>query len=97
MLIGPHIPEAPLVIDQRIGRRGEPFVILSILGWVLGGPFRGNVVMNFQVNCMTSTRGIESMLNRMHNQEFKELGCVDAVSKDENLSLINKATCLVLS
>ena len=71
MLIGSDIPEAHWVIDQPIGRRGEPFATLSILGWVLRGPFRGNVDMNFQVNCMTATQSIESMLNRMYNQEFE--------------------------
>ena len=83
MLIASDILEAHWVIDQRIRRRGEPFATLSILGWVLRGPFRGNVGMNFQVNCMTTTHSKESMLSRIYNQEFEELRCTDLVSQDD--------------
>ena len=56
VLICSDNPEAHWVIDQRIGRRWEPFATLSSLSWVLRGPFRGNVYMNSQVNCMTATQ-----------------------------------------
>ena len=83
MHISSDIPETHWVIDQRIGKKREPFATLSILGWVLRGPFRENVNMNFQVNCMTTTQSIESMLNRMYNQEFEEFRCTDPVSQDD--------------
>ena len=47
MLISSDIPKAHWVIDQQAGRRGEPFATLSTLVWVLRGPFKGNVDMNF--------------------------------------------------
>ena len=62
LLIGTDIAKAHWVVDQRIGWRGEPFATLFILGWVRRGPFGGNVDMNFQVNCMTATQSMESML-----------------------------------
>ena len=83
MLIGSDIPEAHWVVKQRLGWRGEPFATLSILGWVLREPFRGNVDMNFQVNCMMVTHSTESMLNRGYNQEFEEFRCTDVVSHDD--------------
>ena len=93
MLIGSDIPAAHCVIDQRIGRRREPFAPASILGWVLRGPFRGNVDMNFQVNCMTTTYSIESMLNRMYNHQSEELRCTDFVSQDgiKAIRLVNSS------
>ena len=40
MLIGSDVLEAHWAVDQRIGRRGELFATVSLLGWVLRGPFR---------------------------------------------------------
>ena len=93
MLIGSDIPEAHWIINQRIGRRIKPFATLSILGWVLRGPFRGNVDINFQVNCMTATYSIENGLNRMYNQVFEELRCTDLVPQDnmEVIKLVNSS------
>ena len=83
ILIVSDIPEAHWVVNQRIGRRGEPFDTLSILGSFLGGHFNGNIDMNFQENCITEKHSIESMLNRKYNQEFEELRCTDRVSQDD--------------
>ena len=69
MFIGSDIPEAHWIIYERIGRMREPLTTLSILGWVLSGPLRGNVNMKFQVNCMTATHSTGSRLNPM----FQEL------------------------
>ena len=81
VLMGSDITEEHWVVDQRIGRRGEPFNTLSLLGWVLRGPFSGSVFMSFQVNCMTGTHSKESTLNHMKNQEFEELRCTHLVSQ----------------
>ncbi|KAJ8032088.1 hypothetical protein HOLleu_25507 [Holothuria leucospilota] len=42
LLIGVDVPEVFWVLEERRGRRKEPYAIRSILGWTLIGPMKAN-------------------------------------------------------
>ncbi|VDP27152.1 unnamed protein product [Echinostoma caproni] len=76
LLIGCDVPEAPLVLDQRLGDRKEPYAARTIFGWTLFGPPHATNRKPLSVNFTINTAGngsIEQVLQSMYDNEFDDL------------------------
>lgn len=68
LLIGCDVPEAHWVCDQRRGRRGQPYAVLTPLGWTLMGPLNSSERDCFSVNFV---RYDDEMLHRQMESMFR--------------------------
>ena len=50
LIIGSDVPEAHWVLDQRRGRRKEPYAVRTLLGWTLLGPDETETRREFDVH-----------------------------------------------
>lgn len=91
MLIGCDVPEAHIILDQRIGSRKEPFAVLTQLGWVLRGP-NVNDCKSLRVNAVrTSNPSTNELILRMFNQEFE---CSDDPEEKQPSALEREALAI---
>lgn len=84
LLIGSDTPEALCPLEVRSGKRGEPYALRTILGWMVTGPLKKGSVkganMNFihvdqSIGCEESEvvlTNIHDDFVRMYNSEFSE-------------------------
>ena len=73
ILIGSDVPEAHWVIEQRLGRRKQPYAVRTLLGWTLVGPTGTARDNKVHVNLVNSDQEVLSeQLHRMYNAEFNE-------------------------
>ncbi|KAA3676423.1 uncharacterized protein DEA37_0003187 [Paragonimus westermani] len=84
ILIGCDVPGAHWVMDQKLGKRGQPFAVRSLLGWVLSGPLQRKPRETVSNNCVrhdetnlteTVTKFIRFAANRIaavHNPTFPD-------------------------
>ncbi|KAL9984440.1 hypothetical protein ACROYT_G006731 [Oculina patagonica] len=68
LLIECDVPEAHWVCDQRRGRRGQPYAVLTPLGWILLGPLNSSERDCFSVNFV---RYDDEMLHRQMESMFR--------------------------
>ncbi|XP_028404802.1 uncharacterized protein LOC114527367 [Dendronephthya gigantea] len=81
MIIGCDVPEAHWVLDQRRGRRKEPYAVKTLLGWTLMGPARTEEPEKFHVHFINrEDNNLQDQLERMFQMEFSE---TDAISTTE--------------
>nr|WP_239110334.1 retropepsin-like aspartic protease [Streptococcus dysgalactiae] len=72
LLIGLDVPEAHWVLEQRRGRKGDPYADRTPLGWVLRGPIdhtRRNEARTFAVN--VSLEEINANIKKLYDREFE--------------------------
>ena len=74
ILIGKDVPEAHWVYDERRGRRKQPYVVRTHLGWTLIGRLnRSSAAKEAKVNYIRGTHEmLSSQLRRMYDAEFSE-------------------------
>ena len=49
MLIGANVPEAQVHEECRKGRSGEPYAVITVLGWAVLGPVDAGNTLSSQV------------------------------------------------
>ena len=73
LLIGSDVPEAHWVYDQRRGKRGQPYVVRTPLGWTLMGPVNSCANDSFSVNFIRyDNEMLHRQMERMFRAEFNE-------------------------
>lgn len=73
ILIGLDTPEAHWVLEQRRGKKGEPFAELTPLGWVLRGPLDNYRVSQVRACAIrTSLQSISEDIRKLFDQEFTD-------------------------
>ena len=73
ILIGSDVPEAHWVLDQRRGKKGQPYAILTPLGWTLMGPIGTTASDSFSVNAILQDDvSLHQQLQRMFKEDFNE-------------------------
>ena len=93
ILIGSDTPEAFWTMEERRGKRGEPYAVRSLLGWSIQGPAAGNPVNSANVNLLqrevTAEQDvITQQLKEMWNQEFNQPPCDEkAMSQQDRKAL----------
>ena len=94
LLIGSDVPEVHWVIDQRIRRKKEPYAVRGILGWIVRGPLCENTSEGSFVNCISKSCGVESLIERLYNEEFEDLAKPGLLSQNDirATELVNAST-----
>ena len=73
MIIGCDVPEAHWVLDERRGRRKEPYAVKTLLGWTLMGPVEHKGREDFHVNFINREDiSLQTQVERMFQMEFNE-------------------------
>ena len=74
ILIGCDIPEAHWALDQRLGKRKEPFAVRTIFGWTLFGPMANGSERSISINCIQAEESeIRADLKRLYDGEFQDI------------------------
>ncbi|CAL8092927.1 unnamed protein product [Calicophoron daubneyi] len=91
ILVGCDVPEAHWILEQRIGRRGEPFAEQTMLGWTLRGPCGADATRAKAVNYIgVAEVSIDDCFRNMCEKEFQD------PDNSENASLL-VADCKAVS
>ena len=72
MLIGADVPEAHHPLDQRIGSKGEPFAVQTVLGWILLGPVGPSSNAPPRVNHTRSESTIKEHIQQLYDTDFRD-------------------------
>ena len=93
LLIGSDTPEAFWPLEERRGRRGEPYAIRSILGWTIQGPIAKQMDSDVaQVNFQQSGGDIlQEQIHSLWNAEFN-----DGPSAGKSLSVEDKRALRIM-
>ncbi|KAA3682420.1 uncharacterized protein DEA37_0005406 [Paragonimus westermani] len=98
ILIGNDIPDAHLVLDQRLGDRKQPYAVKTLLGWMvltpLGSYERGLSV----VNCLErADASIVEQIKRLYSDEFADtenFACPRSMEDDSAVRAVRNTTQL---
>ncbi|PIK43536.1 hypothetical protein BSL78_19599 [Apostichopus japonicus] len=99
LLIGCDTPEAFWVLEERRGRRKEPYAIRTPLGWTLMGPTSKRNDEPFQVNNIQMDETLHSQVRRFweldhHIEDCKE-GFGHSIEDKRAISIMDDTTRLV--
>lgn len=73
LLIGSDVPEAHWIIDQRRGKKKQPYAILTPLGWTLMGPIGSVGHSSGEVNFIrVSDEKLRQRVEKMFLMDFSE-------------------------
>ncbi len=79
VLIGSDVPEAFWQLDERRGKRGEPYAVKSLLGWTVIGPVRPGTADR---KCVNFIQCDDTSLERKLEQFWKHDFCDVTMTKD---------------
>ena len=84
ILIGNDVPEAHWSLEEKRGKRKQPYGVRTLLGWTLIGPINGEKTGGSHINCISIDQTINCdspvqrlepitcQLQRMYNADFSE-------------------------
>ena len=89
LLIGCDVSEAHWVLEQRIGKRNEPFAVRTTLGWILHGLTPEKIKGRGMLNYLTDIGDqLDQQLRSMYNKDFEDvLAHKKAMSLDDKTAL----------
>ena len=85
LLIGSDVPEVFWALEERRGKKKEPYAVRSILGWTLIGPTGPAVGATGNVN-FTHSNMLQEQVERMWKTDFNDIDC----NEQEEMSLEDK-------
>ena len=74
LLIGSDMPEVFWGLEERRGKKKEPYAVCSILGWNLIGPTGPAVGATGNVN-FTHSNMLQEQVERMWKTDFNDIDC----------------------
>ncbi|MBM6549392.1 aspartyl protease family protein, partial [Streptococcus dysgalactiae] len=98
LLIGLDVPEAHWVFKQRRGRRKEPHVDRTLLGWVLRGPMHIEKSNNCRTFAsVTQSDDVQMNLQLLYDHEFGDVdSCKKSLSKQDELAVAQAESSMKL-
>ena len=91
ILIGSDVPEAHWVLEQRRGRKGQPYAVRTPLGWTLIGPIGTTESDKFHVNFLhQDDEALHQQVEKMFKSDFNEpmLDSQTSMSPEDRKALI---------
>ena len=101
LLIGCDVPEAHWELEQRRGRRTEPYAVRTRLGWTLKGPAQtGSYKPQQHINYIPRRDDdIHTTLERMYDHDFPEIAAdhhkAPSIKEMKALAIMEDSTQLV--
>jgi hypothetical protein len=100
LIIGSDVPEAHWALDQRRGRRKEPYAVKTLLGWTLLGPVETETRREFDVHFINrGDTDLQRQIERMFQMDFNETHATSAtemsVEDRKALSIMEDSAKLV--
>ena len=93
LLIGCDVPEAHWALEQRTGKRKQPYALRTLLGWVVRGPLEENGLGEAKVNCTQLLENdINEQLERLYHAEFSDVENLERAYSMDDLRAINIVT-----
>ena len=89
LIIGLDTPEAHWILDQRRGRKGDPYADLTPFGWVLRGPLdKGQRTYGRAFSVRVSLEEIDENLRKLNDHDFADnSACETAFPPDDERAL----------
>ncbi|CAL8098687.1 unnamed protein product [Calicophoron daubneyi] len=93
LLIGCDVPEAHWALEQRTGKRKQPYALRTLLGWVIRGPLEENGLGEAKVNCTQLLENdINKQLERLYHAEFSDVENLERAYSMDDWKAINIVT-----
>ncbi|XP_077967709.1 uncharacterized protein LOC120346600 [Styela clava] len=81
LLIGSNIPDAHAVFEVKLGKRGQPRAVKTMLGWTLFGPESdSNCDNNFENFIHCDDNILHRQLSQIYEHDFNDNACESASS-----------------
>ena len=92
VLLGLDIPEVHWILEQRRGRKGDPYADLTPLGWVLRGPMDESYQKSVRTFAMHyAFQEIENNLRSFYDRDFLDNGSTEIALSVEDERAVDAA------